>query len=289
MLTSNRGLFVIGAARSGTTVLQNALNHAQDIHLLGEPDLHLEEGAPGFAARFNAMHRGWNNQPTKSTWLPSLLDEDGHWRPYLDRLAAYHRWVGSKIVVNPGHSPAWLERLERFQSLHFYDAHYLFVFRHPGAVARSFRGMQEATGGVPDGPAVALANFAETVALFTKMTRTFPHVRAVIHEDIAPAAFDAVGEWLGVDLGEASSYYDTARIRRYEQAPSSAEDEQFIAQTTLLYEDLRRMIAAGIEQPQLEQNDGNLTPNHYTALGSIDRRARFLKECLVDQAAIPGE
>jgi hypothetical protein len=86
-LPPERGLFVIGAARSGTTILQNALNHSPAIFLFGEPNLHLETGEGNFAARYNEMHRSWSNQKTKSTYCPPILSADGAAEDYLGRLS----------------------------------------------------------------------------------------------------------------------------------------------------------------------------------------------------------
>jgi hypothetical protein len=52
-----RGLFVIGAARTGTTILQNALNDSADVFLFGEPGFHRDPGSADFAVRYNSMHR----------------------------------------------------------------------------------------------------------------------------------------------------------------------------------------------------------------------------------------
>ena len=71
-------LLVIGHARSGTTVLLNALNTCRDIYLLGEPFTFRDGGVAGFRQRFNDKHRRYGNQPTKSAYAPALpgLAED---------------------------------------------------------------------------------------------------------------------------------------------------------------------------------------------------------------------
>src|ERR1700761_5973488 len=138
-LLPERGLFVIGAARTGTTILQNALNHAPAIFLFGEPNLHLETGEGNFAARYNAMHRGWGNQKTKSTFCPPVLPVDGPAEEYLNRLAQTYAWVGSKIVVNNRRDPDWIDRLLAYHCQRFYTARYIFTFRDPIAVVGSTR------------------------------------------------------------------------------------------------------------------------------------------------------
>ncbi len=69
-------LFVLGCARSGTTILQNALNDSDQVFLFGEPDFHTDPGTPDFARRYNAMHRSWSNHATKSTFCPPVFDRD---------------------------------------------------------------------------------------------------------------------------------------------------------------------------------------------------------------------
>ena len=91
-LPPEQTLFIIGVARSGTTVLQNALNASPDIFLLGEPDIYDDHSA-GFASRYNAMHAAWGNQPAKSSYLPKVLDKDGTWRDHLAALSRHHRWI----------------------------------------------------------------------------------------------------------------------------------------------------------------------------------------------------
>ena len=72
----SQGLFIIGAARSGTTILQNALNDSRDIFLFGEPCFHADSGDADFASRYNTMHRSWGNQENKSSYCPPLFKSD---------------------------------------------------------------------------------------------------------------------------------------------------------------------------------------------------------------------
>ena len=274
-LPDDHALFVLGAARSGTTVLQNALNHSPDIFLLGEPDLHLDEGSPGFAGRYEARHRSWGNQETKSTRLPPAWREDGPWEAHLAWLAQRHRWVGAKIVLNAGAAAS--ERLVRFHAQRFYGARHLFTFRSPVAVVQSTHDLQVLSGAPADDPRTLMGHYA---AVYTRMLRTFPNVRALCHEDVAPPTFDALGEWLGVPLDGAARYYHPERVRVRKEANFVGEDLNHLRQLEALYADLRAMVLEGVATPQLEQNDANFDPAHYTALGSIDRRARVIANIL---------
>ena len=272
-------LFIFGAARSGTTVLQNALNHSPDVFLLGEPDLR-GDIAPGFAARYNARHRGWGNQETKSTLCPAILTEDGTWRDYLQALGDRHRWVGAKLVINPVRPADDLTNLFDFHCRHFHDAYYVFAFRDPLATALSTRDLQVLSRGDSDGIRVIMRNFTDVVALYARMLRNFPNVRAVFHEDRHVQTFEGLQRWLGVPLVAGGAYYDAKRVRTYDDAQLTPEARESMDVIRQLYADLRNGAARGFATPQLEQNDGHLSSNHYTLLGSIDRRARILSEHL---------
>src|ERR1700722_5699340 len=60
-----QGLFIIGHMRTGTTVLQNALNESKDILLFGEANFHRDPGLSDFRTRYNRWHEENGNQPSK--------------------------------------------------------------------------------------------------------------------------------------------------------------------------------------------------------------------------------
>jgi len=272
---SERGLFVIGAARSGTTILQDALNHSRDICLLGEPDLHTESEEGGFAARFNAMHHSWNNQQTKGTYLPVLGDSDGSWRAHLEDLSKVYRLVGTKVVASPGQGDAWMERLRAFHNRYFFTSRYIFTFRAPTAVLKSTMLMR----GLASGDITSLAqNYAAVIVLFTQMARTMPNVRAVVHEDIDASTFEKLGEWLGVSLEGAHAYYQSEKVVSH--TADGFEGEAFDKRLELLnslYQNLRRLVADGAERPQIQQNGVKLYAGQKAEIyGLLDSQAGYL-------------
>jgi hypothetical protein len=277
-LAGNRGLFVIGAPRSGTTILQDALNHSPDVFLLGEPNLHLESAEGNFAARYNAWHASLSHQKTKGTFCPPILKADGTSEEYLNGLGQSYQWVGAKIVINNLLGPDWVERLKKYHCGRFYQARYLFTFRHPLSVVSSTRDLQLITGHPPDSIARLLDNYLETMELFLCAVRNLAHTRAVFHEDMGPADLQRIGVWLDIDLSGAAAYYDGARVRGYDADAFGGDDRVRIEQVAELYAALRREVRAGFATPQLEQMDNHLSPRHHTALGRIDRDVRALRQ-----------
>lgn len=267
-----QGLFVLGAARTGTTVLQNALNDSRDIFLFGEPAFHDDPGAADFAARYNARHRAWGNQETKSSFCPAFFEEDASWLDYLRHVATLYRYVGSKIVVNPERSNENCQRIFDFHCRYFYRSHYIFTFRNPIDVLMSTRGLAELNGNVAASYEAVLASFVRVIALYIRMLRNFPFVCAVFHEDIGEAVFTELGSKLRVDLAHGAGYYDAKRVRRYsiENIPEHARDSTMAVVD--LYEDLRQHAQEGFGLIQLEQNSGHFDIAHYTPLGALQRR-----------------
>jgi hypothetical protein len=277
VLSADRGLFVVGAPRSGTTILQNALNHSPAVFLLGEANLHLESGEGHFAASYNARYQSLSHHKTKSTFCPPVLKVDGTSEDYLNRLGQSYRWVGAKVVINNLHSPDWVERLTKYHCERFYQAHYLFTFRHPLAAIHSTRDLQLITSHEPDPAAKLLDNYLESVQLFLCAVRNLSHVRAVFHEDMSAAKLQGIGAWLGVDLSEAAAYYDNARVRSYETSAFEGDDRVRIERIAELYDVLRREASVGFATPQIEQTDNHLSPTHYTALGRLDKEVREIR------------
>lgn len=274
-----RGLFVIGAARSGTTILQNALNGADDIFLFGEPRFHLDAGDADFAARYNGMHRAWGNQENKSTYCPHLLEADGPWWAYLARLADTYRYVGSKIVINPAHAVAECGQLFDFHCRHFYTSRYIFTFRNPLDVLMSTRGLAQLTGGRVASHTEVLRGFFSVVQLYVRALRNLPHVHAVFHEAIDARVFDALGKALELRLDHAMDYYDRGKVRHYSLDDIPPDHRASAAEAMALYDDFRREAMTGFGLLQIEQNDGHLDAGHFTPLGRLSWRVnRFLDE-----------
>ena len=268
----SQGLFVLGAARSGTTVLQNALNDSRDIFLFGEPAFHDDPGKADFAARYNAMHRAWGNQETKSSFCPAFFGGDAPWSDYLRHLATLYRYVGSKIVINPEKSLANCQHVFDFHCRYFYRSHYIFTFRNPIDVLMSTRGLAELNGDVAASYETVLSSFVRVIALYIRMLRNLPSVHAVFHERIDETIFRDLGLKLRVDLAHAASYYDSKRVRHYSLDDIPPDARESVRAVAELYEDLRKHALAGFGLVQLEQNSGHFDIAHYTPLGALQRR-----------------
>jgi hypothetical protein len=267
---AERSLFILGHARSGTTILQNALNDSRDVFLLGEADLHTDPGTPDFRTRYNARQRGFGNQENKSSFCPKLFDADAAWDAYLAVLMDHYRYAGAKIVVNPLGAEAAADQLFDFATRYFYRGQYIFSFRNPVDVLCSTQGMASFQGLKPESAGTILHSFLVVMRLHIRMLRNLPNVHAVFHEAMSPAVFAALGTRLGVDLGGAYRYYSNLKVRTYRKE-DVAGDAALVEQVIALYEEFRRQALDGFELVQIEQNSGSIDPTHPTPLGRLYR------------------
>lgn len=137
-LVKGRKLFVLGHARSGTTILGRLLNSAEDVLLLGEAHLFESHWNSNFVSDFNGHHQRTKKVKSKGTRLPSqyagMLPE-----AVLTLLGEHYQWVGEKIAISPMSglgTRAAAQALDYYQAFHL-DADYVLTFRAPLPSLRS--------------------------------------------------------------------------------------------------------------------------------------------------------
>lgn len=273
-----QGLFIIGSARSGTTILQDALNDSRDVYLFGEPDFHTDPGTADFAFRYNRQHRLRLNQETKSSFCPAFFAGDAPWSTYFLHLSRLHRYVGSKIVLNPG-SEDHMADLFDFHMRYFYRSRYVFTFRNPLDSIVSIRQLSsylvETNPQIAEGEGVeygrALTVYVHIIRYFIRMLRTFPFVDVVFMEDDPADTFDRLRRHLGIDLSGSAGYYAQEKVGHYRPDGLSEKIREIVERLDELYETLRREAATGFRSLQMSQNDANLSSNHLLPIGRMHR------------------
>lgn len=274
------GLFIIGAARTGTTILQNALNDSDDVFLLGEPALHHDAGGADFAARYNAMHRAWHNQENKSSHCPSFFEDDASWYAYLLHLAGLYRRVGAKLIILPERTEAEATLVFDFYCRYFYRSHYVFTFRNPLDMLISVRSLASWNGWESASHVTVLRCFYIVIQLYLRMLRNLPHVSAVFHECVDADTFRALGLSLDVDLKGAAAYYDDYKVHHHSLTELPEAWHGALQQAMTVYEDLRHEVQSGASLLQIEQNSRHIDERHYTVLGKLWRRTELLLDAL---------
>lgn len=134
--------------------------------------------------------------------------------------------------------------------------------------------------GQPASNATILANYAQTIALFTRLVRVLPNVRAVIHEDIDARVFADISDWLDIPLDGATAYYDRGKERHRISETLASEDAHGLDLLATAFEDLRSIVRDDLDRPQIEQNNRNPDPNQFTPIGSLAARADLIERFL---------
>jgi Sulfotransferase family len=271
-----RGLFIIGHARSGTTILQNALNDVSDIFLLGEADLHLDPGTPDFRERYNERQRRFGNLANKSSFCPKLFEHDAAWPAYLTALERRYRYVGAKIVINPDGAEAASDQLFDFACQHYYQAHYIVCFRNPIDVLCSTQGLAVFQGLPPERMAILRRSYLIVMRLYLRLLCNLPNVSVWFLESVSPIDFARLGTRLGLDLSSCHRYYAAQKIRHYAAEDIAGGDAGLLAALMLLYVEFRRHAQAGFDLVQIEQNAASVDPTHPTPLGRLTARIEAL-------------
>jgi hypothetical protein len=195
-------LFIVGHARSGTSILLEALNDSPEVFLLGEANLHQHGLMPHFAEWYNLMHIQMGNPPAKYSYCPLLESPAANGVECMEALALRYAFVGEKIAfrdVALGYNP---EAFFEFQARYFLNANYVCVLRDPLSVLQSSAEMFGA--GQLD---LYARSYLKNLLLIANLYRVFPKVNVLVHERISADTFRALGERLGLDLSGSSAYY----------------------------------------------------------------------------------
>jgi hypothetical protein len=196
----HRMLFVVGAARSGTTALQTALNASDDVFLLGEANFFRENLKRGFRARYNTRHRAFGFPPSEQNDCPAVAPESGAWVETVAGLLAQHRLVGEKVAFGAFEPDRWVSEFLAFHHRHFPAAAYILAFRNPRDAILS----PATTWGVQELKPWARSYIEATRGLI-RLRRDFPRTVPVFLEMIEPATVLAIERCLDCPMPRFSA------------------------------------------------------------------------------------
>src|SRR5262249_14329912 len=130
---ASRCAFVIGPARSGTTILAQIVSASARAFLTTEANFYMAGAYPDFRAWYNQQHQSFGNQVCKSTYAPNLGDScERSWWQWLARAAEHYDLVGDKMAYTEQHLN-WCEPNDfmSFFESRFFGSRYMFIFRDP--------------------------------------------------------------------------------------------------------------------------------------------------------------
>jgi len=218
-----RGLFVVGHARSGTTVLADALNTSADVYCLMEPYFYRSFDIANFAESFNGMHRGFGNPPIKGYWIPGLGGETA--RNVVGRLRNSYHYVGEKLAFRQREKDYDPDKFLEFAVENFARSPFVCIVRDPVKVTSSVLDLFENSSFDPAIIGAVVKSQLETYLLILRLAMTVPSCYLLVHEYIDRETFATLGAHLGINLDRAIGLY----VPGYQRTPHSPEGERILA------------------------------------------------------------
>lgn len=200
---SVNGIFIIGHTRSGTTVLQDALNSCPDIFIMWEGNLHANHHKKNFSAWNRGMHKRFNHPARKSYTCPIPDDAEGDGFDVMLKARRSHKYVGDKLAFRNEKLGYDFDACYAFFIKYFWKSCYLCTIRDPADLLVSNKKMFS----LEDLSDYA-GSYLQTCAFVLSIYTTFDNAFVFALEDMNQGYFDRLGERLGCDLSSAHLYYD---------------------------------------------------------------------------------
>ncbi len=237
-----QGLFVIGSARSGTTLLSETLNLSPQVFLLEEAFLYRDAKEPHFCSFFNRRHEEYGNPLFKGCYAPYFQGKDHTAWELLDQLAQRYRYVGEKVAMGPWVD--WDEALLEFQAANFYRSQYVLTFRRPAEVVWSMvRKFPE------NPPSHHLFCCLRAFQVGVNFLAVFPRTYVVFHDRFTKSYLEGLCKVLGVEV-----ILPEQMVAPPGQLPSSLAEgklpsplqplEELLQQATTIYHRLQELVNA---------------------------------------------
>lgn len=234
-LLSEKGLFIVGNARSGTTIFCESLNVSNEIYLFQEANFFLNHARNDFVEFFNAQHEGFKNSRAKGTYIP-LTGSGISGLSLLTYLAQQYRYVGEKIAFGP--KTRFQELFFEFHAKYFLHSHYFLIIRRPDETVWSMSKMW---------PSYEIESLLEawlrTVDILLQAYQFFPKAHMVFWENFSAETITRIGQMLGVEIalpeGMISKNYKYSSLERRELPGRLVPFGRFLEACDAIYAALR--------------------------------------------------
>ncbi|HJT51454.1 MAG TPA: hypothetical protein VJ734_05885, partial [Nitrosospira sp.] len=185
-------IFVIGPARSGTTVVARAINLSPDCFLLMEGNIFLRGGAHSFRESFNQRKLAEGTMlHGKGSFLPGIVGEGGP-EDVLSMLGKRYSRVGDKIALGPGMSSNVL--LAEYMLRHHWSSTYIFCLRSPLETFSSQMRM------FPVSAASIVKGWVEALILMLMIYGNSERCYFIMHDTLSVDQIAVLGERVGLRL-----------------------------------------------------------------------------------------
>jgi hypothetical protein len=201
----DRGLFVVGHARSGTSILADALNTSEDVYCFMEPYFYRSLDLPEFAAWFNKMHQDFGNPPMKGYWAPSFGGATA--RGVVRNLRETYRYVGEKLAFRQREKDYDFQKFVEFSVEEFSKSPFICVIRDPIQVTSSVIDTFEASNFNSEKLKEIVKSQLETYSVILQLSSIVPLCYLLFHESIDNEILATLGSELSINLEGAMNLY----------------------------------------------------------------------------------
>jgi hypothetical protein len=212
----NRSIFIIGFARSCTTITAQMLNTSDDAYILGEANFFMRTKEEGrFRDWYNDQHVSFKNQVTKTCYAPDFLPSEPHqWWQWLEEAAQNYPFVGDKMALTYGHFQQFSpEFIQAFFEARFYLSKYIFLLRDPRQTLLSVRKLFNYANDEDIMPQVI--GWLTYIKLWCDWIRVFPHTLTLTTDHIEDGFVDAISDFTGLKLETAKKLIDDRSRRKH--------------------------------------------------------------------------
>lgn len=239
-----QGLFILGSARSGTTVLTKCLNRSPEIFLLEEPNFFQNQHIQDFCVFFNALHEAIGNCRYKGTYVSFATDAEAGPLGLMLRLCRQYRRVGAKVAIGPHdtYPPDWKQLYLDFHAKYFLRSPHLLTLRAPHETLWSMHKL------FPSRPIPRLIEaWAESLALIIDVYRVCPNSYLLFFGDFGKARLDGLSRLLRIKIDVPESMLGgdqvRSRLESGELPPPLAPFGEFCRECTDLFDLLRANVS----------------------------------------------
>lgn len=199
-------LFLLGFARSSTSIYTQVLNSSRDIFILGEANFYLPHHEHRFVDWYKKMHIEFDNQVSKTTYAPDFLPDISHsWLDWLIEAKKCYKLVGDKMAFSAQHfNFVEPNKIQSFFEARFFNSKYIFTLRNPLqtliSTAKLFGISKEIQ------IAAEIIAWLRFVQMWANWVRIFPNTLTFSADAPSSDTICAIQAFLGIDLSGAERF-----------------------------------------------------------------------------------
>jgi hypothetical protein len=291
-----RAVFVMGVARSSTTIVTQIINTSRQAMILGEANFYIgKTGCARFSDWYNAQHELFDNQISKTSYAPDFIPLKDHlWWEWLAEASQYYHLIGDKMAFSAQHFNLVAPyKVRRFFEARFFEARYIFTLRDPIQTLLSAAHLFRIADDKRMLPEIqALLRF---VQMWADWIRTFPNTITLLVDDLQPETISQIGDFLDLELSGAEILLNGEEKRKHNIDPGSFPLLlRIVDDLASIYGDIRESLTAdplfwhADQKRTLSGNDTRGNPKAATRqapypLGQVWARAEALLKMLDDE------